>query len=200
MVTERVEDLPLRGGHAVLDFVNTVHDVRTGVGEHLPGPPDLALWARRAGVVGEVEHRAIAARIQAEPIRARAAYRRALGLRSAITRLLTGGEDRSDPALIDRWRRHLAARQALRRTDAGLGLHWTGRPDLDLVGARVVEAFIEFVASEDARLISQCAGPRCGWLYLDRSPTRRRRWCSMQDCGNRAKVRRFRARTGVKGS
>jgi len=32
--------------------------------------------------------------------------------------------------------------------------------------------------------------PGCRWLFVDRSRPGRRRWCSMQDCGNRAKVRR----------
>jgi len=28
------------------------------------------------------------------------------------------------------------------------------------------------------------------WLFIDRSRTHRRRWCSMQTCGNRHKARR----------
>jgi predicted RNA-binding Zn ribbon-like protein len=39
-------------------------------------------------------------------------------------------------------------------------------------------------------MIEQCEGDVCGWLFLDRSPAGRRRWCSMRDCGNRAKARR----------
>jgi predicted RNA-binding Zn ribbon-like protein len=39
---------------------------------------------------------------------------------------------------------------------------------------------------------------RCRMLFLDRSRGRRRRWCSMAECGNRAKVaaHRERARAG----
>jgi predicted RNA-binding Zn ribbon-like protein len=39
-----------------------------------------------------------------------------------------------------------------------------------------------------------CASETYGWLFIDTSKNRTRRWCSMSDCGNRAKVRRFRAR------
>jgi predicted RNA-binding Zn ribbon-like protein len=35
-----------------------------------------------------------------------------------------------------------------------------------------------------------CAGPRCGWLFIDRSKAGRRRWCDMATCGNAAKGRR----------
>ena len=35
-----------------------------------------------------------------------------------------------------------------------------------------------------------CANEACGWLFLDDSKAGTRRWCSMSDCGNRAKARR----------
>ncbi|MDR0358582.1 MAG: CGNR zinc finger domain-containing protein [bacterium] len=35
----------------------------------------------------------------------------------------------------------------------------------------------------------RCPGRGCGWLFLDASG--RRRWCSMQTCGSRAKMRRL---------
>lgn len=36
------------------------------------------------------------------------------------------------------------------------------------------------------------ACPRCGWLFVDTSRGGRRRWCSMQTCGNREKATRHR--------
>jgi len=39
-----------------------------------------------------------------------------------------------------------------------------------------------------------CGNRRCGWLFVDRSANARRRWCDPQACGNRMKVRRYRAR------
>jgi predicted RNA-binding Zn ribbon-like protein len=39
-----------------------------------------------------------------------------------------------------------------------------------------------------------CGNRRCGWLFVDRSSNGRRRWCDPKACGNRMKVRRFRAR------
>ncbi|MBM3648293.1 MAG: hypothetical protein FJX11_10925 [Alphaproteobacteria bacterium] len=38
--------------------------------------------------------------------------------------------------------------------------------------------------------VKRCANPACGWLFLDDSRAGKRRWCSMQSCGNRAKARR----------
>jgi predicted RNA-binding Zn ribbon-like protein len=42
--------------------------------------------------------------------------------------------------------------------------------------------------------VRQCGGESCGWLFLDTSRNRSRQWCDMRDCGNLAKVRRFRER------
>jgi predicted RNA-binding Zn ribbon-like protein len=45
-----------------------------------------------------------------------------------------------------------------------------------------------------ARRIRRCAGERCTLVFVDASRAGRRRWCSMDRCGNRAKVRAFRDR------
>jgi predicted RNA-binding Zn ribbon-like protein len=45
----------------------------------------------------------------------------------------------------------------------------------------------------NADRIRECNGD-CGIVYLDTSRAATRRWCSMQRCGNRAKVRAHRAR------
>jgi predicted RNA-binding Zn ribbon-like protein len=46
----------------------------------------------------------------------------------------------------------------------------------------------------NAGRIRECSGTDCGIVYLDTSRAATRRWCSMQRCGNRAKVRAHRAR------
>lgn len=45
--------------------------------------------------------------------------------------------------------------------------------------------------------IRECSGSDCDIVYLDTSRAATRRWCSMQRCGNRAKVRAHRARRAV---
>jgi predicted RNA-binding Zn ribbon-like protein len=39
--------------------------------------------------------------------------------------------------------------------------------------------------------VKKCADTDCGWLFLDMSRNRSRRWCDMKSCGNRAKARRY---------
>ncbi|WP_247597135.1 CGNR zinc finger domain-containing protein [Leifsonia sp. PS1209] len=53
-----------------------------------------------------------------------------------------------------------------------------------------------FSAEADGR-IRECSADDCDLVYLDTSRSGNRRWCSMQRCGNRAKVRAHRARAAA---
>ena len=59
--------------------------------------------------------------------------------------------------------------------------------------AAIARDAIETIARE-REWLRVCAGDECGRVFLDRSRGKRRRWCSMQGCGNRAKVASFRRR------
>lgn len=47
---------------------------------------------------------------------------------------------------------------------------------------------------EDWYRLKVCAAEDCQWVFYDESRNRSRRWCSMEACGNRSKVRSFRQR------
>ncbi|MEU6374114.1 CGNR zinc finger domain-containing protein [Streptomyces sp. NPDC046909] len=65
-----------------------------------------------------------------------------------------------------------------------------GRPLLSRVAAAVAEALVEGTWQR----LKACEAATCHWAYYDRSPAGRGRWCSMQVCGARAKMRRYRAK------
>jgi predicted RNA-binding Zn ribbon-like protein len=186
--------LPLRGGDIAVDFVNTVHDVRTEQGEYLNSPEDLARWAHHARVLTDDELEVVVASLFDNRASARRTFRSTLQLRAATSRLLTGQPTASDAEVIDQWRRRGAFRHHLVLVDHLPVLQWSGEVDLESIPVRITASLLDLIESGRWAQVSQCRGQRCGWLYLDPSPTRRRRWCSMDDCGNRAKVRRFRSR------
>ena len=55
----------------------------------------------------------------------------------------------------------------------------------------VLTAATDLLTSVSRGLVRQCEDAGCGWLFLDRSNARKRRWCSMADCGNRNKARNY---------
>ncbi len=67
-------------------------------------------------------------------------------------------------------------------------------PGLDgVLGQVVAVAFTAMVDGSWARL-KACRNHRCGWAFYDHSKNRSASWCSMQLCGNRAKLRAHRER------
>ncbi|MER8265415.1 CGNR zinc finger domain-containing protein [Streptomyces griseus] len=57
----------------------------------------------------------------------------------------------------------------------------------------------ELLGGDGLGRIRRCAGPGCGWFFVDRSRSGSRRWCSSRDCGNRDRARRHYARTRQRG-
>jgi predicted RNA-binding Zn ribbon-like protein len=69
------------------------------------------------------------------------------------------------------------------------------RPRATQALSAIARDAVAVFGAEDAReRIRTCGADDCGLVYLDVSRSRNRRWCSMQRCGNRAKVRAHRAR------
>ncbi|MHC3470554.1 CGNR zinc finger domain-containing protein [Streptomyces sp. 7R007] len=64
------------------------------------------------------------------------------------------------------------------------------RPLASRVAAAVAQALVDGTWTR----LKACEADTCHWAYYDRSPAGRGRWCSMQVCGARAKMRRYRAK------
>jgi len=65
---------------------------------------------------------------------------------------------------------------------------------LDQARATIASSLAQFLADDAPSRLRVCANTGCRYLFVDRSPTGRRRWCNMRTCGNQAKVARHRAR------
>jgi predicted RNA-binding Zn ribbon-like protein len=191
------------GGFLCLDFVNTVSGrdatgavIRDKIGSY----DDLLGWGRLAGSLDAGCARSLAGLADDRPREAVAILERAIRLREALYRIFRSGIQGRRPAELDAdvLRVELAVARANQRlTASGKHFVWTftERPEsLDQVLWPVSLSAAELLTSDDLARVRQCGGADCGWLFLDASRNRRRRWCDMQDCGNRAKVRRYRAK------
>ncbi|MET9292272.1 ABATE domain-containing protein [Streptomyces sp. NPDC003077] len=65
--------------------------------------------------------------------------------------------------------------------------------------ALLAQDAIELLLSAEIRRVRVCGSDRCALRFVDRSPARNRRWCSMTRCGNRTKVRLHQARSRAVG-
>ena len=179
-------DFLFHHGRLSLSFVGTVGQRTSDRIERIGTPAALADWFVAAGI----EPAAIDVSM--------AAYRRALRLRDALERAVEAarrGEapSSSDVATINAVARAHPARLQLdpasmtvvsaasERTGAALG--------------RIARDAIELLGTPDERgRLRICGLDSCGSLFLTPAGRRERRWCSMERCGNRAKVASFRER------
>ena len=72
---------------------------------------------------------------------------------------------------------------------------WVSRRGGRRLLSSVARDAIDVFGGPRAARLKRCEGSRCSLLFVDTSRSGRRRWCSMERCGNRAKVAAHRRRT-----
>lgn len=178
------------GGHPALEFCNTWAgwaEPPSVDREWLKDYDRFAVWA---GHVELIDFEAVA-RLRALPP-AEEVVAEARALRSALYNVLTG--DGTGFPLVAA----LAARANVAATLVeGPPAAWRMPVDAQLPLLAVARSAAELLCGPDREIVRACPGHDCGWLFLDRRG--RRRWCSMESCGNRAKVKAHTARSGRRG-
>lgn len=204
---KRAEGLQAKfvGGRLCLDFVNTVggRDDRDAViRDKIASYADLLAWSVLAGMVERRQAAALARLAAHEGRKAALVLRRVIGLREALYRIFKCAMEGRRPAApdVDRLRQELSIARANQRfRQRGRDFAWTfaeRQEQLDRVMWPIALCAAELLTSDEITALKQCGGAECGWIFLDTSRNHRRQWCDMRDCGNRAKVRRFRAKGG----
>jgi predicted RNA-binding Zn ribbon-like protein len=158
---------------------------------------DLLAWARGAALLTEREERQLLRDAAARPAEAGQALSRALALREAIYRIFVAlihaeAPDEADLDELNATLAQITTGAHVVRTQQGWAWQW-GQPEevLDAPIGPIARSAAELLISEQRERVGQCADDRgCGWLFLDTSKNRRRRWCDISGCGNRAKQRR----------
>lgn len=189
------------GGAVALDFVNTVGwRLAETAAERLLSYDDLLAWTKGIGAIDATHARRLAARAKDDPRKAERVLAEALLLREALFRTFAArsrgkGPAKRDLDLINGWLARAAPRTGLDLKGRRLGWRWPGET-LESVLAPVLWSAGDLLTGDDR--IKLCAADRCGWVFADASRKANRLWCSMEDCGNRAKAKRhYRRRTSV---
>ncbi|MFN8218256.1 MAG: CGNR zinc finger domain-containing protein [Solirubrobacterales bacterium] len=165
----------------IVDFVNTL-DLETGA-DAIAEPAALADWAE-ANVAG----------LGAPAVDA-SAQRRVLALRESLRALMranNGGE--LEPGQLDALA-EASERSRYRATlsDGRLAIEPAGT-GLEPLEARLLLAVERLQAGGAWPRLKACPAGDCEWAFFDTSRNHSRTWCSMEECGNRAKTRRYRSR------
>jgi len=183
------DDFQFIAGNLSLDFVNTIGDRLGEAREYLTSPAELTRWARRAGILSPNGRLTLSPR-QMSGVRT---------ARESLYRLLQqlardGTPSRRAVSDLNTRLESVAGARRLRLRARGVRWEWSRARDARSLLAQVYASAAELLVSDHAVAVRQCEGERCGWLFVDRSRSGHRRWCSMADCGNREKARRHLAR------
>ena len=191
------------GNHEILDFVNTLGNrFYAEEVDKLRSYDDLLTFCRQFEILTKEEVANLAAGSADQKVETLAA---ALRLRELLFDVLIqiAGQNEAvkrdmpdDSALRELGEYLHAAEQArvLALSDGGLTWQWVNPKNPMRPASELALIAKNFIDDCDRNRLRKCAMHDCGVLFFDRSRGGRRMWCSMSECGNRAKVARFRTR------
>ena len=205
----------LSGGAICLDFVNTLGN-RAGpepLEEHLASYRDLVDFAWQAGTLTDPAARLLQTAGDARPNEARAVLERAIALREALFRIFApvARDERPDEQDLAGLNAELGRALLHARVSKGAGgyaLAWDDPVADATAGAEspldaplwpIAHSAMDLLLEADLTRVGECDSDTCGFLFLDTTKNRSRRWCDTRICGNRARVRRHRRRLADAG-
>jgi predicted RNA-binding Zn ribbon-like protein len=190
------------GGALCLNFANTTdgHDLDGDHHEYLTRYDDLLRWAAQAGILTDIQLERIGQKAEDCPAEAAALLDNAILFREAIYRIFSQLHHGQQPPKADIDHLNLVlsdamAHASLSYVSGNFLWDWPDdNDDLQRVLWPVARSAAELLLSAQRERVHLCANDTCGWVFLDTSKNHRRRWCSMESCGNLAKVRKHRKR------
>lgn len=175
------------GNHFAVDYVNTRINIKGIRMELLHSIEDVMRWLEQAGklpfIAGSIE--------SVPPDRQQQMFGRILSLRNRLEQTLADiiKEKRIPSSVIDELNRELADYGGYYQLEAreeplSLTRHYAVS-QLPALFLEETAIFLEKVKPEN---VKKCENDACILYFYDTSRNQQRRWCSMENCGNRVKV------------
>jgi predicted RNA-binding Zn ribbon-like protein len=195
----RAAVLPLVGGELAFDLTNT----SSGRGgprwlEHLQTAQNAVDWARHAKVLTGADAKRLHQRVSTNR---RLAGKLLEGMRELRELIHSVGVDIAATTkarrkhMDDLVRIHAACLSRARLVPSASTFAWVWDPvdcPVEAILGPVALSALSVLTGSDLSRIKRCPGDHCGWLFFDATKNKRRRWCEMEVCGNRAKQKRRR--------
>ncbi|MCB1877062.1 MAG: CGNR zinc finger domain-containing protein [Chromatiales bacterium] len=169
------------GNNTAVDFVNTEIILKGELIDLLPTPDELVRWTQRAGLQLDVSTTTMD-------------HSDILDFRKSLRTLFSARIDNimvPDHALTAV--NHHLIRFAKREVLAVKEDEYFLKPAATTLNPSMLLEYLAYagatlLASSQANRLKRCNNPDCVLMFVDTSRSQKRRWCSMETCGNRAKV------------
>lgn len=186
-------------GDRMLDLVNTVA-WRLGGSERaetLKTFGDVVDWCLESDLINEDEAVTLNDLAAQDNAGAERERRQVIDARERAYAVLLEDDPEAAADLAGMYRAAIAVADLVHR---GGRWQWRDREvGLRLPRDRIVRGLVALTQRDGLDRLHQCEDARCGWVYLDTSPRRNRRWCDTKDCGDRNRARAYYARRKAKG-
>jgi predicted RNA-binding Zn ribbon-like protein len=181
------------GNLPCLDFVNTEIVARGSRVDLLAGFADLVGWLQAGSLITPPQARDAEKRWGNGP-EGKAVFKEAVSLRTALRVMaerLAAGKP-ADRTTIEPINRVLASRSTYTQLELNGNkvvshLHATSESSRHLL-VPIAESAAWLLEHGDMSLVRCCENPACILFFYDTTKNKRRRWCSMDACGSRAKA------------
>ncbi|MFD6345709.1 CGNR zinc finger domain-containing protein [Streptomyces roseolus] len=181
-------------GDRMLDLVNTVAWRRGGPRrtESLRTYADVVEWCLESELIDQDEAAALRGLAERDGAAAEREREQVVAAREKVYGVLFADDAEAAAGLAHLYRAAIAAADLV---PADGRWRWQEREtDLRLPRHRIVRGLVALTQRDDLDRLHQCEDAACGWVYLDTSPRRNRRWCDTKDCGDRNRARAYYAR------
>lgn len=180
---QRRDDFKFHSGRLSLDLVATLGSRGLLNVERIPDETALTRWLRQAGLIGSSTH--------ARP----SDLRMAVALREVIYRAVTTqGAVPLPSAAVEIINDYAAQPSLAPQISENRSTHWQEPRAVRQALSTIARDAVTLLSGSAALRIRQCARPGCTIFFVDASRNGRRRWCSMDDCGNAVKGAAFTVR------
>ena len=196
------------GGRLCLDFVNSVGERKELeekpypeniiVKDKLENFNDFITWGKDIGIITKAERKYFLNLNSSEKKETEITFKRAVELRESLFKIIYNVINNKEPdkkmiQILNR--EYSSANENRKLIYMNNKIEWQFSKDPlkpDYLIWVIAESAVKLLSSDFISRVKICAGDDCGWLFLDTSKNKSRQWCDMKDCGNVAKVRRFR--------
>ena len=191
---------PPQSDELFVTFANTLEFTNGIPTDHVAEPAALLAWLKENGLISERGRAGESARLHRDPREGERRMERFRYLRNLVHAIADRVNDGHPPTRDQvrdlnhilphglHYHQLVSEADGARYSVSQVGDH------LDQARATIASSLANFLAQDDPHRLHTCANEGCREIFIDRSPTGRRRWCDMRVCGNRAKVARHRSR------
>jgi predicted RNA-binding Zn ribbon-like protein len=191
-----IGELTLDGGCVVFDFTNTIGSRKENPQrDYMKTYSDFLEWVKRQSILPSERFDALSVLTKRDQDKTNAAFKKIIETREVLYSLFSplATNEKPKKETVDRFNTLLQESFSSIRMNIGNNkneVNFTDGSNSCLEPLHIVlKSAFDVLTQEDATRIKEC--PSCGWLFLDKTKNKKRRWCNMLDCGSKDKASRY---------